>query len=527
VVVFVEKRALFAPILFLFVAHGASAGSIVSTTDGAVAGATLNGVDVFRGVPFAAPPIGDLRWRAPQPVKAWSGARDATKNGNDCFQTPYPENMAPLNAPLSEDCLYLNVWRPEGAAAGAKLPVLVWIHGGGFVTGGASAPVFNGDSFARKHVIMVGINYRLGRFGFFAHPALIRENKDHGLLGNYGYLDQIAALRWVQKNIAAFGGDPANVTVFGESAGGASVLVLMTSPLTEGLFQRAIVQSGGGRGNILGERRVTQDQPGLPSLETVGMRFAHSIGVDGAGPDALARLRALPTKAVDGGLGAVTVDGPPEYGGPSVDGAIVVTAPDAVLKGKTHSRIPLIVGSTSADLGLGARPTKETTFASFGAHAAEARAAYDPDGRVPDALVTAQVAADRTMVEPARYLARTLSGQGVPAYLFRFSYVADSMTSRWDKGAPHASDVPYAINTVAEKYRDKVTAKDRLIADAMNSYWANFAKTGDPNGPGLPKWRKYSAGSEKDMLMDFSARGVPEMVVDPRSKQLDVVSAAQ
>jgi para-nitrobenzyl esterase len=498
----------------------------VKTAAGILSGSAQNGVESFKGIPFAAPPVGQLRWRAPQPLKPWKGVRLATNDGNDCQQTPWPGNAAPLNAPLSEDCLYLNVWRPAGSEAGAKLPVMVWIHGGAFTNGGASASVFAGDSFVRKGVIMVGINYRLGRFGFFGFPELSKQDKDHGLLGNYGYMDQITALTWVQRNIAAFGGDPGNVTSFGESAGGISVHVLLTSPLSRGLFTRAIVQSGGGRENMMGDRAVKVDRPGWPSLNTLGLAFARKHGITGSGATALAELRALPAAAVDDGLGMGSYPDPPQpetYGGPAVDGRIVVSSPqEAYLKDK-QAKVALIIGATNADFGMPDAKTKEGVLAAFGKYALQAQALYDPDGQSDTDSVISTVSADRTMVEPARFVAAEFRRQGLPAYVYRFSYVANSMASEWKSGAPHATEVPYIMNTVAAKYGDKLTAKDAKIADVMNSYWANFAKTGNPNGPGLPAWPIYD--STADQIMDFAADGEARAVKDPWKARLDLVES--
>ena len=274
-----------------------------------MAGAAADGVVSWKGVPFAAPPVGDLRWRAPRPAPAWDGVRQASAYANDCMQQPFPSDAAPLGTPPAEDCLYLNVWAPEKPAA-AKLPVMVWIHGGGFVNGGSSPAVYDGSHFARRGVVFVSFNYRLGRFGFFAHPALTQEAAG-GPLGNYGYLDQIAALRWVQKNVAAFGGDPGNVTLFGESAGGGSVNTLMISPLAKGLFHKAIVQSGGGRaGGVMAMRHARQPGPdGSPSGEANGLAFAKLAGVTGEDAAALAALRKLPAADVVRGLNADD-DGP-------------------------------------------------------------------------------------------------------------------------------------------------------------------------------------------------------------------------
>lgn len=504
-------------------AHAVEEAPRAVTEAGTVSGASVAGVDAFRGIAFAAPPVGDLRWRAPQPVRPWQGVRNASAYADDCPQEPLPGIAAPLGAPLSEDCLYLNVWRPQHSAAGAKLPVMVWIHGGGFVNGGASPAVFRGDAFARHGIVMVGIAYRVGRFGFFAHPALSAENKDGGQLGNYGYMDEIAALRWVQRNIAAFGGDPAQVTIFGESAGGSSVQMLLASPETKGLFIRAIVQSGGGRGNLMGERYVTRDNGATSSLETVGLAFARANGIVGTGPDALARLRALPVSAVVDGLNMATVARQQAtYGGPAVDGRIVVTAPDVAYGKGMQAHVPLIIGATSADLGHVAVPDKEATFAPFGGRAAAARVAYDPDGKATVTDLAAAIGGDRTMVEPARHVATLFRRRGLPVWEFRFSYVADAIRTRFPAGAPHASDVPFAMATVRDRYGAATTARDEALGDTMNRYWANFAKTGNPNGPGLPAWPRYDPAT--DLLMDFAADGAARAKPDPRKARLDLVA---
>ncbi len=233
---------------------GSTDPAIVKVDTGTLKGAHEVGVLRWKGIPFAAPPVGELRWRAPQPAAAWQGVRDASMYGNDCMQVPFPSDAAPLGTPPNENCLYANVWRPAGKQR--KLPVVFWIYGGGFVNGGASPPTYSGAELAKQGVLFISANYRVGRFGTFAHPALTRANADAGLLGNYGYMDQLAALRWVQRNIAAFGGDPGNVTIVGESAGGMSVHVLVTSPLAKGLFHKAVVMSGGD-GSGMGQARLS------------------------------------------------------------------------------------------------------------------------------------------------------------------------------------------------------------------------------------------------------------------------------
>ena len=251
------------------------AGPTIRTDNGAVRGQVADGVESWKGIPFAAPPVGPLRWRAPQPAAKWTGVRDATQYSSDCMQKPFPSDAAPLGTTPAEDCLYANVWRPAGVKG--KLPVLVWIYGGGFVNGGASPPTYAGANMAKKGVVFVSFNYRVGRFGTFALPQLTAANADGGRLGNYGIMDQVAALQWVKRNIAAFGGDPANVTISGESAGGISVHALVTSPEAKGLFNKAVVMSGGDAKAFTGNT--------LADVEKIGGNFARTKGIDPAAPD--------------------------------------------------------------------------------------------------------------------------------------------------------------------------------------------------------------------------------------------------
>jgi para-nitrobenzyl esterase len=506
--------------------HATPAAQVVKLDSGKIQGGVADGVLSFKGVPFAQPPVGPLRWRAPQPVKPWSGVRKADVYGADCMQEPFPSDAAPLGTKPAEDCLVTNVWRPAEASAG-KLPILVWIYGGGFVNGGSSPAVYDGGQFAKQGVVFVSFNYRLGRFGFFGHPALTAAAADGGRLGNYGYMDQIAALRWVRANAAAFGGDPDNVTVLGESAGGGSVHMLLTSPEARGLFQKAAVMSGGGRGSLMGPRRLSQDLENLPSSETIGVNFAKSVGIEDAGPQGLATLRALPAETVLAGLNMASMmrgGGPQTYGGPMQDGKYVVAAPDVAYRAGTQLKAPLIVGATSADLGFGAATSKAQLFASFGLRQEAAKAAFDPTGQADLANVGRQVGRVRTMVEPARYVAKTIAAQGVKVYEYRFSYVADSMRQAWPEGAPHATDIPYVFDTVKAKYGDALTPQDAAIAKAANAYFANFAKSGDPNAAGLAAWPAYDP--QADVLMDFGADGAAVAKPDPWRAQLDVMEEA-
>jgi para-nitrobenzyl esterase len=506
----------------LFVVMSALVGTMNAATDevrvyaGRLKGIDRDGLIVFKGVPFAAAPIGDLRWRAPQPPKAWSGVRSAAEYGSDCMQLPFPSDAAPLGTKPNEDCLYLNVWAPSLNPA-KKLPVMVWIYGGGFVNGGSSPSVYDGSQFAKRGVVFVSFNYRLGRFGFFAHPALTKEDPT-GLLGNYGYMDQIAALKWVQRNISAFGGDPGNVTLFGESAGGGSVHAMLTSPMAKGLFQKAIIESGGGRGLLGGPRYLSREGPGgMPSAESVGVAFAKKAGVSGEDAAALAALRKLPAESVVDGLNMATMF-TPTYGGPMIDGKVVVEPPDVAYLAGRWSKMPVMVGANSMDIGFGRAKSKDELFAQFGSNSEKAKAAYDPDGSGKLPLVTMIVAADQMMIEPSRFIAAMAATAGEPAYQYRFSYVADSMRKQWP-GAPHATEIPFVFDTVEARYGKDLTPADKATAQAANAYWVNFAKTGNPNGVGLPDWPTYTP--QHDVLMDFSIAG-PVAKPDPWKVRLDL-----
>ncbi len=507
-------------------------GPEVTVKTGTLAGTHEAGVLAFKGIPYAAPPIGKLRWEPPQLAASWTGVREAKTYAHDCMQKPFPEDAAPLRTKPSEDCLYLNVWRPDNAKK--KLPVMVWIHGGGFVNGGSSPAIYDGAHFAQDGIVFVSFNYRLGRFGFFGFPALTKEDPG-GLHGNYGYMDQIAALKWVRANISAFGGDPNDVTVFGESAGGGSVHMLLTSPLARGLFERAAIESGGGRSNLMGPRRLSKDLPGTPSAETIGVNFAKSVGIDGTGPKALAELRALPADKVLAGLNMGTTrqrSGPPTYAGPIQDGRIVTMSPEQAYEAGDEAKVPILIGANSADLSIFRPKTKKEAFASFGPEAEAARKAYDPTGKASLRAIAWEIGMERLMVEPARFTVREFSAQGLPAYEYRFSYVAPAEQDAIDKsafaammgikGAPHASEIPYAFDTVKDaNYGAGVTAADEAIAEKMHAYWVNFAKTGDPNGSSLPHWPAYTR--KADALMNFTQQG-PKAMKDPWKTQLDVVA---
>lgn len=500
----------------------------VTIASGQLEGVEAEGVAAFKGIPYAAPPVRSLRWRAPQPAHPWSDVRQATLFGSDCTQAP--GDAEPLRTTPSEDCMFVNVWRPADAGPDAELPVLVWIHGGGFVGGGTSVPYYDGSAFARRGIVVVSLNYRLGRLGFFAHPALLAAE---GTVGNFGYLDQIAALRWVRDNIAAFGGDSARVTLAGESAGGASVLTLLVAPEARGLFHRAVMLSGGGR-DALASRAMTGGSPGHPPADQSDAAFARTLGVAGEGDGTLAALRAIPAQTLAGDLnlnalltealfGAHTFQGTP-----MLRGAIAAERPEAVLRRGEAARVPLIVGTTAVDLPLHFPPSKADPFSYFGTDADRARAAY----KVPPSLdqqgmvrLLLSLGADMTMHEPARFAARQMTAAGNPAWLYRFTYTAQATRpASLAIGQTHAGEVPFLFDTLAARYGDQVADADRHMAEAFNTYVANFTKTGDPNGAGVPSWPRFDP--DRYDLLNFSFDDSPVFGPDPRGERIALIERA-
>jgi para-nitrobenzyl esterase len=498
-----------------------AASDIVKIDTGKLQGATAAGITSFKGIPYAQPPVGYYRWRPPYPVDAWTGVKKATDYGPDCMQLPFPGDAAPLGVKPAEDCLYMNVWVPAARPA-KKLPVMVWIYGGGYVNGGSSPAVYDGSQFAKRGVVFVSFNYRVGRFGFFAFPALTKEEPS-GWHGNYTFMDQIAALEWVRRNIAAFGGDPKNVTLFGESAGGGSVLTMMTSPLARGLFQKAIIESGGGRTGLFPPRYLNHASPsGNPSAESIGLAFAKKAGISGDDAAALAALRKLPADAVVDRLNMASMFAAQStYAGPMIDGQVVVDTPEAVYAAGQGAKIPLMIGANSMDIAFNQARTMDALLAPFGPDRDKARAAFDPagTGNVGEAGTT--ISKLQIMVEPARFMARTLAALGQPVYEYRFSYVAESMRHEW-KGAPHATEIPFVFDTVEARYESKLAPADKATAEAANAYWVNFAKTSNPSGVGLPEWPAYKA--DTDLLLDFTEKG-PVAGPDPWKAQMDLVEA--
>jgi len=507
------------------------AGPVVQIANGKVRGLTDGSVESFKGIPYAAPPVGEFRWRPPQPVAAWQGELDASKFGASCAQGGWGAAPGTIQAGSSEDCLFLNVWRPAGVAQKAKLPVMVWIHGGAFVGGSGNT---SGEGFAKQGVILVSINYRLGRLGHFAFPALSAEHPEEPK-GSYAFMDQIAALQWVKENIAAFGGDPENVTIFGFSAGGVSIHSLLTIPSAKGLFHKAIGHSSGGRDGVLTGRPINKENASQyypVSAETIGINFAKKHGIEGTDAAALAKLRALKVEEiVDGGQENDGQGGPRIYSGPILDGKFVVESSTSAYKAGHQARVPLMIGCNSAEIGGGfvnQSKTKDELFAMFGELASEAKAAYDPDGNKEFAEVQTRFNTDKVWAEPARFVAKSFAAVGDPVYIFLFSYVPSAMKERMKYGPGHGTDIAYVFDNLGTggfgPPPPPPAAEDKEVARMMNAYWVNFAKTGNPNGKGLPEWPVYSPKTNK--LLEVEPDGKPVGKPDPTKARMDVIEKA-
>ena len=532
----------------------AQAPSLVKVDGGELQGVVADDVVSFKGIPFAAPPVGELRWRPPQPAAKWTGVRQAAEFGADCMQgrfgpppgagaragappaqgtaTPAPAPPPPAAAPAvrapSEDCLYLNVWRPADPAA-RNLPVMVWIYGGGFTGGSSASPNTSGVEFAKQGVVLVAMNYRVGRFGFFAFPALSSERPDE-TKGNYAYMDQIAALQWVKRNIAAFGGNPNNVTIFGFSAGGVSVHSMLASPQARGLFHKAIVESGGSRDSVLTARPMRADgvDPNYPvSAETIGTQFARSMGIEGTDQAALAKLRGLSADEVLRGAPAQPGTNAPSYETtPILDGKLITETAETAYKARRQPRVPLMLGSNSADTAGNRvqRSHQGGVLRAVRQWSAEAKAAYDPDGTTELPAMVSRANDDFGQAEPARFAANAFAANGSPVYLYRFSYVQTSMREQMRAGAPHGGEIAYVFGTLSGGRGVTPTAEDLAVSRMAQSYWVNFAKSGDPNGTGLPTWPRHAAG--KDQIFDFRSDGTAGAGPDPRKARLDVTQKA-
>lgn len=471
--------------------------------EGVLVGREADGVASFKGLPYAAPPVGERRWRPPQPPQPWTGPRDASQLGAICVQPPANGDNGVGPLPMSEDCLTLNVWTP--AERRGPLPVMVWIHGGGLNNGSGTAALYDGSRLARRGVVVVTLNYRLGRLGFFDHPALAAERPPSEPAANYGLMDVVAALRWVRDNAAAFGGDADNVTIFGESAGGALVTRLMISPEARGLFHRAAVQSGLGRdeGTPLDEAR----RDGGPSMRARGQAFAAAHGAMSA--DA---LRALPAEAF-------LRPAPNFYGGDLLvrDGTWVTEDVEAAFAAGREAAVPLIVGTNSAEFWW-MKPSDLSPYGAIDdAMTPEERGAF-LDAYGGQAGYDAHVLSDLVFNEPARHLARLHAANGHPTYLYRFDVVSAAMPEPHE-GATHASERQYVFDNLSAS--PWPTAEmDQRQADQMAGYWTSFARAGDPNGGMRQAWPEF--GAERDRLLEFTNDG-PMAKPVPFGRRLDLV----
>jgi para-nitrobenzyl esterase len=465
--------------------------------------ASSPGVRVFKGIPFAAPPVGALRWKAPQPVAKWKGVRDANRFGNICIQPPGPTegpgarlNIAvlPDSPPLSEDCLYLNVW--TGAqSADERRPVMIYFFGGAFTEGAGSVPLYDGDALARKGVVVVTMNYRLGPYGFFAHPALSAESP-HKASGNYGLMDMLESLRWVQRNIAAFGGDPGNVTVFGQSAGAMAIASLVASPQARALMHRAISQSGAWMGLGPAPAMRTREQ-----AEEVGLKAATDAGIR-----TLEQLRAMP---------AATVTEKFRSAGMIVDGWVIPEDPSLTFAARRQNAVDVLVGSNKDEAFFpGARTVQqfeEQARSRWGSLADQYLVAY-PHSTDPEAQASAAQTSNDGTFWHMRLYADYQVQRGNKAYLYFFAQNPPAPAGQPAFPAAHAAEVPYVFNNVGELplFPDRsdpklaaASAPDLTVADQMSSYWANFARSGDPNGDGLPIWQAHQVGaSDRAIILD-------------------------
>ena len=501
------------------------ASAQVKVAQGTLEGTTVNGLRVFKGVPFAAPPVGALRWQAPQPVQPWANVRPAKQFGPRAMQLPLFGDMNFRSNGVSEDCLYLNVWTP--AKAGQKgLPVLVYFYGGGFVAGDGSEPRYDGESMARRGIVAVTVNYRLGVFGFLAHPELSKESPNQAS-GNYGFLDQSAALRWVRQNIAVFGGDPKQVTIAGESAGSMSVSAQMVSPLSKSLFARAIGESGSMLNTSFGPLP-------LADAEKNGVTFAASLGAT-----SLAGLRALPAQQL---LEATDKPGTPRFA-PTLDNYFFVKKPAATFAAGEQAHVPLLVGWNSQEMSypsvLGSeKPTVENYTKAlqklYGDQAAEAQKHYPAttDAQVEQAAT--DLAGDRFIAYSTwKWADAHLQTGGQPVYRYLYARPRPAMTPEMGnataglaggvvkqsanapkappvKGAVHSAEIEYALGNLGTNKVYAWTPDDYKVSATLQSYFANFIKTGNPNGAGLPTWPDSKAGAARVLRVDVTTRVEPD-----------------
>lgn len=486
---------------------------LVKTNSGTVRGhMEEESVRVFRGIPFAAPPVGDLRWSEPQPAVSWEGVRDATEFGADCLQALGPIGSRKIEK--SEDCLYLNVWSVE---RDEPQPVMVWIHGGDFRRGsGSMEDRFHGKKFAESGIVLVTINYRLGILGFFAHPGL-NEESERGVSGNQGIYDQLAALKWVQQNIAAFGGDPNNVTIFGQSAGSMSVCYLVATPLSRGLFQKAIGQSGG-----CFNKHPTLDDPLENPEQTqgelaggghaAGVVMAQTLGAAGEGTEAIEELREMDSRVfIHGSIQPSELSLP--WRSIYVDGYMFPDQMGNLLGGDGGNPVPVLVGSNTDEgtwlyAGIPERSLEDWKTSVRKNSEGDPEVfieLYMEDAKKSTMTASQQMISDVAFAWEMRKWAQLITLRGKDAYMYVFSHAPPGGGPDRPKGAYHGGELDFVFNRRMPSWWIE---KDQKVADLMHAYWVNFAKTGSPNGKGLPNWPVYDTDLDNALEINSSPRTI-------------------
>ncbi len=484
---------------------------VVTTKSGAVSGMLNEGVQIFKGIPFAAPPVGDLRWKAPQPIKPWKEVKKCIAFGPSPVQAPpvpfmcWSEEYLIPKEPISEDCLYLNVWAPKKSTT--KKAVLVYIYGGGFRSGGSGCDIYDGTAMAKKDIVFVSINYRVGVFGFLAHPELTKESEHH-VSGNYAILDMVAALKWVKDNIASFGGDPGRVTIAGQSAGAFAVNFLAASPLTKGLIHGAIAESGG---SIL----PSSIRPAmhLNQAEATGVDFAKSLGCNS--------IKELRNKSADEILNAN-----PGAIGAFEDGYVVPSSMLQTYLNGQQNDVPTLLGWNLDDKIMGPPLTADKYVQSikqqFGANAEKILEQYPGTDDAIAAVSQGEMSRDQTFGVQGYTWASLQSEHGrAPIFVYSFNRKLPPSSPANDFGAFHTGEVPYAYNNLHTIKNRPFIKEDFELADQMSSYWVNFAKTGNPNGAGLMQWPKYIKAEKKVMVFDTKLNVAPL----PTDKKLALLSS--
>ncbi|OJV14725.1 MAG: esterase [Dyadobacter sp. 50-39] len=493
-------RCLLPVAALISICTAAQASDTLRVEGGKISGTTGSDgrISIYKGIPFAAPPVGDLRWKAPQPVKKWNGVLACDHFGPSPMQgDPAPFSMWSAEflipkTPIGEDCLYLNVWAEKQGKPGGKKPVLVWIYGGGFVSGGAGCAIYDGEATAKKGVVFVSINYRVGAFGFFAHPELTKESGKNAS-GNYGLMDQIAALKWVKKNIAQFGGDPENVTIAGQSAGSMSVNCLVASPQAKGLFNKAIAESGAGFGRVY---------PSLKQAEEGGVKAAQTLGVA-----SLADLRKVPAEEI---LKKVLT-----YRAPIIDGLVLPQAISEIYESRKQNPVTLLTGWNQNENALDKPKTAEEfrsaynqtlgpkaqTFFEYYPAQSDEQAAHSQNELARDGSYGVQ--------NYSWALAQSRQNKGVYLYRFARKLPATGIYARY--GAFHTGEVAYAYDNLRfiDRALRPLGATDDQIANIMSAYWVNFIKTGNPNGTGLPEWPAFNPYARQMISLGDEIKAAP------------------